>query len=231
MIEIPPKFAGRPPVNPKSRKKMLGAQASRLPFPIDGWRSRGYLPHFEHPGAIQAITFRLADSLPRSILDQWAAELALLPSERRQTEREKRIAAWLDRGAGECHLRDPRVADRVQKALLHFDGERYRLIAWCLMPNHVHVMIETMSGHPLAEVLHSWKSFTAKEANRLLERTGAFWQTEYHDRFIRDDAHFAKTKRYIEENPVQAGLVGSAEEWRWSSAWKGRRAGGDAGGV
>jgi REP element-mobilizing transposase RayT len=73
---------------------------------------------------------------------------------------------------------------------LHFDGQRYRLLAWVVMPNHVHVLIETMTGHTLAAVLHSWKSYTAKEANRLLGRTGDFWQPEYFDRFIRDDRHF-----------------------------------------
>ncbi len=243
MIEIPPKFAGRPPVNPASRKEMLFPSPPTLfsssqqndsplpPVPPDAWRSRGYLPHFERAGAVQAVTFRLADSLPQAVLDQWEGELASLAPDRRQSEREKRIAAWIDRGAGECHLKDPRIAEMVEQALLHFDGERYRLIAWCLMPNHVHALIETLPGHPLSEVLHSWKSFTAKQANRLLGRTGPFWQTEYHDRFIRDDAHFANAKRYIEENPLRAGLVAAAGEWRWSSAWEGgeegkRKAGG-----
>ncbi|HEX9733723.1 MAG TPA: transposase, partial [Thermoanaerobaculia bacterium] len=91
------------------------------------------------------------------------------------------------------------------------------------MPNHVHVLIETVPGHGLDSVLHSWKSFTAKEANRLLDRTGAFWQVEYHDRFTRDAAHLANATRYIENNPVKVGLVTSGEDWRWSSAWKGRK--------
>ncbi|MFH1176120.1 MAG: transposase [Acidobacteriota bacterium] len=219
-------------MDPESRRVSLGAQASRLPslpclpFLDDPWRSRGYLPHFDHPGLLQVITFRLADSLPQSFLDRCEAELATLPVEAHQTEREKRIAAWLDRGAGACHLRDPRVAELVENALLHFDGQRYRLIAWCIMPNHVHAMIETTPGHTLDQVLHSWKSFTAKQANRLLDLTGTFWQAEYHDRFIRDEEHFARAKQYIEHNPVQPGLVASADRWRWSSAWHERKAGG-----
>ncbi len=158
-----------------------------------------------------------------------------MPAKKRKVERQKRIAAWLDRGEGECYLRDRRIAELVENALLYFDGERYRLLAWCVMPNHVHGMIETMSGHPLDGVLHSWKSYTAKEANRILKRRAAvapearertFWQTEYHDRFIRDDDHFGNVLRYIEHNPVAAGLVAKPEDWRWSSAWKGKIAGG-----
>ncbi len=188
------------------------------------WRSRGYLPHFDRPGLVQAITFRLVDSLPREFLDKCERELAALPAKERQTEKEKRIAAMLDRGAGECLLRDHRIAQTVEGALLYFEAERYRLLCWCIMPNHVHTMIETFPSHPLEQVLHSWKSFTSKEANRTLGRAGQLWQAEYHDRFIRDDEHYASTFRYIEKNPVKAGLVAEAADWRWSSAWKGRQA-------
>jgi len=130
----------------------------------------------------------------------------------------RRIAAYEDAGHGACWLRDKRIATLVEKALLHFDGERYRLIAWCVMPNHVHVLIETWVGYPLDKVLHSWKSFTAQEANKVLKLTGAFWGREYYDRFMRDERHFAQTVTYIEQNPVKAGLVKSAEAWPFSSA-------------
>ena len=186
------------------------------------WRSRGYLPHFDQDHLIQSITFRLVDSLPRIFLDRCEKELAVLPPDKRQTEKEKRIAVMLDRGFGKCHLRDPRIAEVVENALLYFDEERYRLLCWCIMPNHVHSVIEVFADHPLDEILHSWKSFTSKRANQVLRRTGTFWQREYHDRFIRDDDHFANTYRYIEENPVKARLVAKAEDWRWSSAWQGR---------
>jgi len=115
-------------------------------------------------------------------------------------------------------LRDPAIASIVQDALQHFDGERYRLIAWATMPNHVHVMIEQIAGYPLGDVVHSWKSFTAKAANRRLRRTGAFWERDYFDRYIRDQAHLDATMHYIHENPVKAGLVARAEQWQWSSA-------------
>jgi putative transposase len=110
----------------------------------------------------------------------------------------------------------------VENALLHFDGQRYHLIAWCIMPNHVHGLVETYGSWPLAHVLHSWKSYTAHTANQILGCSGDFWFREYHDRFIRDERHFANAVDYIEQNPVKAGLVYRPEEWRWSSAWRRR---------
>ena len=114
-------------------------------------------------------------------------------------------------------MRRLEIAALVQENLLHFDAQRYRLLAWVVMPNHVHALIETLQT-PLAEILHGWKSFTSKAANRLLQREGEFWQTEYFDRFIRDEDHFGKVVRYIENNPVKAGLVKLPEEWRFGSA-------------
>ena len=146
-----------------------------------------------------------------------------MPREKRQVEKEKRIAKMLDRGIGECCLRDPRAASIVEGALLFFDTVRYNLLCWSIMPNHVHSMIETFDGYELDVVLHSWKSYTSNEVNKALRRKGILWQQEYHDRFIRDDDHFANAFRYIEENPVKAGLVARAEDWRWGSAWRGWR--------
>jgi REP element-mobilizing transposase RayT len=108
----------------------------------------------------------------------------------------------------------------VQENLLHFDGERYRVLAWCLMPNHVHALIEIWQT-PLAELLHSWKSYTSKQANKILGRTGRFWQDEYFDRYVRDEAHLRKVVHYVENNPVKAGLARQPAEWPWSSArWR-----------
>jgi len=171
------------------------------------------------PGLIQTLTFRLHDALPAPVLKALQAELDELDDE---TEREKRrrlkIEEYLDAGHGSCLLRQPAAAEIVQNALLHFDTERYRLIAWCLMPNHVHVIIECLPGHLLADVLHAWKSFTAHAINKTLNRTGPLWQKEYHDRFIRDAVHFQKALHYLEQNPVKARLVADKAEWPWSSA-------------
>jgi REP element-mobilizing transposase RayT len=93
-----------------------------------------------------------------------------------------------------------------------------RLLAWCLMPNHAHVVIEIVRENSLSEVVGSWKYFTAKQANNIIGRTGAFWHADYFDRYMRDEGHLARTTDYVENNPVKAGLVASAAEWRWCSA-------------
>ena len=173
-----------------------------------GWRSRGYLPHFDVPGLVQMLTFRLADALPRTVVQA----LALDPRYRSDSARRERIQEHLDAGHGACYLRDPEIAELVQGALLHFDDERYHLLAWSVMPNHVHVLVEMLPGFPLDRVAHSWKSFTANQANRRLGRSGSFWQVEYFDRYIRDATHLRNAIAYIHGNvsrfssaPVSAG--------------------------
>ncbi|MGH8559384.1 MAG: REP-associated tyrosine transposase, partial [Methylococcales bacterium] len=93
------------------------------------------MPHFDAPGTLQFITFRLADSLPRQVLDQLERELTQQPLSIRDRERRKKIEEWLDAGLGCCALKHPRMAEAMQQTLRKFDGERYRLIAWCIMPN------------------------------------------------------------------------------------------------
>ncbi len=173
-----------------------------------GWHSRGYLPHFDSAETIQFVTFRLADSLPRAV----AQVLACLQDNLAETD------GKLDTGLGSCWLGQPAIARLTQQALLHFDSVRYRLLAWCIMPNHVHVVVEPMNDHQLGGIVHSWKSFSAKEANRQLGRTGPFWHRDYFDRFIRDEGHLARTIDYVENNPVKAGLVSERAAWLWSSS-------------
>jgi REP element-mobilizing transposase RayT len=175
---------------------------------------------FRWGGIAQTVTFRLFDSMPQTVLEQWRTELQHLPSEEFDRERRKRIDAYLDRGYGCCYLCEERLAKIVQEALLHFDGERYALHAWVVMPNHVHVLFTPKAGHEMSEIAHSWKSFTAHKCNKALQRSGEFWQHEPFDRFIRDDQHFANAVSYIENNPVNAGLCEKPEDWRWSSAWQ-----------
>lgn len=178
-----------------------------------GWRSRGYLPHLDAPELVQHVVFRLADSLPAHI----RAEIGKIPP----VERVQTVDASLDQGFGRQDLAHPEIAGLVESALLRFDGDRYSIVAWCVMPNHVHTLIETHIGHPLSRIVHAWKSFTAKQANRYLERRGVFWAPEYFDRYMRDDAHLAATRLYIEQNPVKARLCQKASDWHFSSAWPG----------
>ena len=108
-------------------------------------------------------------------------------------------------------MRDPRVAKIVADAIKFFDGKRYRLLAWCVMPNHVHVLFSPLDDHRLEAILHSWKSFSAEQANRLLGRTGHFWQREYFDHLVRDEHALQRIIQYVKANPEKAGLL----YWPW----------------
>jgi REP element-mobilizing transposase RayT len=195
-------------------------------------RQRGRLPHWEKEEGLYFITFHLADSLPRKVLekltDRQRVLLAakrtgarLLPDQKTLIEEfsPRKVEAYFDRGIGSCALRDARVAELVADALRLWHGKRYLLIAWCVMPNHVHVIFRLMAGEQLADVLRSWKSYTARMANRILRRTGAFWQREYYDRLIRGEGELDRAVRYVTNNPGRAGL----REWKW--VWS---AGGEA---
>lgn len=183
---------------------------------IKDWHRRFHsVPHRENK-ALQSITFRLYDSLPKEVIEEIKLKLDInedddsCDSIQYQRLRQK-IAEYEDAGYGQCFLRDERIAAIMQDTLKHFDGERYQLICWCIMPNHVHVLIEVNEGWSLSRIMHGWRSYTAKEANRILGRTGRFWMEEYYDRYIRDDNHLQKTINYILNNPANAGL----DEWPW----------------
>ena len=200
---------------PRSEMKRVRDPAQK----VYGWHSRGYLPHFDGGSIPQSITFRLFDSLPKAVLEEWSHELESQPSALIEIEMRKRIAAYLDHGHGSCYLNQPRVAKIVQDAILFFDQEKYLLSAWIVMPNHVHLVTTPLPGKPLAGIIQSLKSFTANEANKLLERTGSFWMPDYFDRYIRNQKHLAAAIAYVENNPVEAGLCNRPEDWPFSSAW------------
>jgi REP element-mobilizing transposase RayT len=199
--------------------------ASRPRFGEVTIRNRGRLPHWEKERATYFITFRLADSLPKSVLDRIESERraiattanqlhrALSADERRkiQTLSTPIIEQFLDNGLGACQLTNPAIAEELANTLRHFDQKRYRLFAWCIMPNHVHVVVRLLPGHNLATVVHSWKSFSAKQANRMLGSKRAFWQREYYDHLIRGEEEFERAVRYVAENPSKANL----KNWKW----------------
>src|SRR5438874_1137597 len=103
-----------------------------------GWYSRSYLPHFDAAGIRQFITYRLADSIPAALTHEWAEAMKL------EDDREKfrRIERMLHRELGACHLREGPVAEMVQNNLWFHDGKAYRLLAWAILPNHMHVLVE-----------------------------------------------------------------------------------------
>ena len=121
----------------------------------------------------------------------------------------ERAEEYLDIGDGACFMRDPRIADVVGNAITHFDRSRYLLFAWSVMPNHVHVVFNAYE--PVDAILHSWKSFTAKDANPILAREGSFWHEDYFDHTVRNPEEFRRIVRYVVENPLNAGL----RDWRW----------------
>jgi putative DNA methylase len=208
----------RTPNKDDSFRKATPMANKALP-PEGRWHSRGYLPHFDRSELTQFVTCHLADSLPKHVLERWKAELPNLESVEEQILLQRRIEKYLDEGYGSAYLKQHRIARMVQNSLLHFEGEKYRLSAWVVMPNHVHLLATTLPGHSLSEIMHSLKSFTSHEANKVLRREGQFWFEDYFDRYIRDTRHFANTVRYIENNPVKANLCAKPEDWPFSSAW------------
>jgi REP element-mobilizing transposase RayT len=197
-----------------------------------GWYSRGYLPHCDSSHVIQSLSYRLEDSLPAPVLARLQAESRreIADPKTRDIALRKRIEDYLDAGHGSCILREPQIAACIVDTWLHFDGKRYRLLEWVVMPNHCHVLIEPLPGVALATIVLSWKNFTARFINRFLSRTaqngaavhGQVWQREYWDRYIRTDRHLAAARHYIRMNPVKAGLVKTPEAWPWGSAGMGR---------
>jgi REP element-mobilizing transposase RayT len=189
---------------------------------IKGWHSRGYLPHFDGGEICQFITLRLGDSLPQSVWRKWKSELEREKDEVAKIIIYQRFENYLDENYGECLLKDERIAEQVKESLTHFDSIRYRLLAWVVMPNHVHFLIKPINNHKISKIVQTFKSFTAHEANKILHRSGKFWQEDYFDRFIRNYEHFQKTIDYIENNPVKARLCKNYTDWKFSSAYKSR---------
>jgi putative transposase len=210
----------RPPHNPGvrglvegKRKWVVPSTGESLKQGFRGWHERGYLPHRDEPGLTQFVTFRLADSFPESLRSEWEHLWNVEDDEQRRGE----LQAYLDKGRGNCYLRRSECGQLVEDALRCFHGERYDLRAWVVMPNHVHALFE-VGTTPMGKIVQSWKRHTAGEINRILKRSGAFWEADYRDTFMRDDAHEMETRRHIENNPAKAGLVHDSEAWPCSSA-------------
>lgn len=226
-------------------------------------RYRRKLPHLQPPGATFFITFRLAGSLPNEVWAALQARLDALDSSGQQLQKQEQL--WFEEyeqclhnaTSGPVWLADDRIAALVAESLHYHDQQRYRLDAFCIMPNHVHTILlplpmektarvamlsqklmlvkdrEGNAGyfdqdatgkrefvpvkfHSLASIMHSIKRRTANEGNKLLGRSGTFWQDESYDRFTRDQAEWQRTIRYVLNNPVKAGLVNDWLEWPWN---------------
>lgn len=181
-----------------------------------GWHTRGYLPHYDGREVPQFISLHLADSVPKLVIERWKRELDTKDSERNKILLRARIEKYADQGYGKCFLRDHRVAEMVQRTLLNDDGKKYRLSAWVVMPNHIHLLVTRFASETLADIMQSLKSITSHKANKALGRCGQFWMLDYFDRYIRNARHFEKTVQYIENNPVKARLCLRPSDWPYS---------------
>ena len=177
-----------------------------------GRRTQNRLPQWEQEGALYFVNFHLADSLPAEFRirlererDAWLAAhpYPWLASEEEEY-RERFLATierCLDEGRGDCPLRRPECSAIVADAMRHFDGERVDVMAFVIMPNHVHAAIIPRTGWHLEQLIHSWKQWTAKRINPLIGKSGKFWQEDYFDTILRDGEHLGRVLRYIRNNP------------------------------
>ena len=188
---------------------------------------RRHLPHWAQAGTVCFITWRTHDSIPKAVLAEWleVRDLWLLQHEIAPTavdwkeqlaRRDPALLAefhttftaqWqdsLDACHGECMLRRPDVAEIISKSLLRFDGERYEILDFVVMPNHVHLLATFPDEAAMLVQCESWKHFTAAQINRLAGRTGQFWQPDSFDHRVRHEAQFCQLRHYIAENPGKA---------------------------
>ena len=191
--------------------------------------THGDLPHWEQANAFYFITWRTADSIPTAAMekwqkdreawlwshhidvqhDDWQRKLEELPEEAHREFYQRFTAKWhglLDESHGECVLKTPDLSLLVETSLRHFDGERYQLEAFVVMPNHVHVLAGVPGRGEMKRLCRSWKNFTAMQINKALERQGQFWQWESFDHLVRSPASLEKFREYILKNPVKARL-------------------------
>ncbi len=198
---------------------------------------RRNLPHIQPEGATLFITFRLANSLPKEVIEKFLTEKEETEKKINQItdkeEREKQFdlaqrrffGKWDDAldslAYGEKYLSDPHIADLVAESLLYRNGEVYDLEAFSIMPTHAHLVcspIEESEGkyHSISKIMHSLKLHTALEANKILGRVGAFWQHENYDHYVRDEGELERIVKYVIYNPVKAGLVDDWKKWKWT---------------
>ena len=220
LVELVEGVAGVPP----ARVEGVPPSQQNTESTIDKRQGR-YLPHWSKEGATYAVTFRLTDAVPSEVSESWRLERKKIIERAQQQGRSlthieriemhrlhsEKIESFLDAGHGECLLRDTHLAEILHNALKHFDGERYELVAWAIMPNHVHVILKPFAGCELPKIVHSWKSFTSKQINRQLDRQGVLWMDEYYDHLIRDEEDFRNQVGYVLANPEKAGL----QDWPW----------------
>ena len=183
-------------------------------------RSRGHLPlpHWETNGGTYFVTFRLAGSVPAELVRDLERRKRLpnkLPGDTRPSVKE--VEAYLDRCDGTCHLNDPAVSQCVADAIQFLDGKDYRLIAWVVMPNHVHLLVTPDAGDGVAMMMQEVGRRYVRLFNDTHKRTGTLWEGRYKAAMIDSERYFLICQRYVEQNPLRAELVKNAADYSWSS--------------
>ena len=176
-----------------------------------------HLPHWQQDSVFVFLTWRLADSVPAGLMVKWREErdawLDLNPKpwgDRTESEYHSRFSAqleqWMDQRMGSCVLRDPENARILAECLVHFDGERYGIDSFVVMPNHVHVLMCPIPGFPMEKTIQSWKRYSARSINELAGKSGSLWHKRYWDTLVRSEEHFWKIRGYIQRNPEKTHL-------------------------
>ena len=187
------------------------------------------LPHWSQDGVVCFITWRTHDSMPKTVVEQWLAERGVWLEQRgidvrerdwksKLYQRDSTVIAefhdhftsrWheeLDRCHGTCVLREAEVSGLVAESLMHFDGDRYEMLDFVIMPNHVHFLAMFPDKDVLLKQCESWKRYTARLIQAKLGSEGRFWQQDAFDHLVRHETQFKRLQRYIAENPAKAHL-------------------------
>lgn len=197
--------------------------SSGLVYCYDG----NHLPHWVTDSAIYHVSFHLADSVPLAQQRRWLnerqdllarAHTAVCPLDKEELMRlqylfSDKVEEYLDAGYGSCILKNAEVANVVQQSLLLFNRNRYQLHAWCIMPNHVHVIFQVLNGLDVSKIVHGWKSYTAHRINKLLNRLGRLWHVDSYNHIIRSREEYFVQIRYVWKNPEKMGA--KTWSWRW----------------
>ncbi len=198
---------------------------------------RRNLPHIQPRGATFLVNFRLAGSLPVEVIERLRTDaeemerklLTVNDSQERlllrDKEQRKLFAKWDDAlhnsQTGPFWLKDERIAQIVANSIMYYDGEWFDILAYCIMPNHGHLVLTSFESsntadYSLQKIMHNIKRNSANHANKVLGRTGAFWQHESYDHFARDEKELERIVKYVLYNPVKAGLTDDWTKWKWT---------------
>jgi len=183
-----------------------------------------YLRHWTMEHSIYHVCFRLLDSLPQEIIRKWeferidiieSAKKKKRPLSKEEEDRlrflqSKKVDKYLDAGKGDCYLKIDKIAELLAAVLMFYNDKRYKMYAWCIMPNHVHAIVRVFKDN-LFKIIHSWKSYSASEANKILGRKGGFWHSDTYNHIIRSDKEFGFQMNYVWLNPEKAGY----KNWKY----------------